>query len=113
MAAQPCVRCGTPVAVGAVTCPVCGVEHPHRQRPLRAQALARRRLVVLGSVLLAVVVLVALSLAGGGSKRSAQCKAYDQARARYDHAVSAGEEVTPDQLAEVDQLHAACTSSEH
>jgi hypothetical protein len=100
------------VAVGSVTCPACGAEHPHRQRPLRAQALAKRRLVVLGLVLLAVVALVALSFAGGGSKRSAQCRAYDDAQARYDHARSAGEDVTPDQLAEVDRLHAACAASE-
>ena len=112
MAVQPCVRCHAPIAVGSVTCPQCGAEHPHRQRPLRAQALAKRRLLVLGSVLLAVVALVAVSYARRGSGRTAECKAYDQAQARYDRATSSGEEITADLIAQVERLRAACADSE-
>ena len=114
MAVQPCVRCHNPVAVGSVTCAHCGAEHPHRNRPVRAAAAARRRLVLLGCVALAVLTYVALSFVWvGGEKRTAQCKAYDKAQARYDRAASSGTDVNADLVAEVERLRAACADSEH
>jgi hypothetical protein len=70
-------------------------------------------MVVIGCVVLAVLAYVALSFVQtGGKERSAQCKAYDAAKARYDRAATAGEEVSPDVVAQLDRLRAACEDSE-
>ena len=114
MAVQPCVRCRNDVPVGAVTCPYCGAEHPHRTRPVRAAAVARRRIVVIGCVVAAVLVYVALSFVqvGSGEERTAECKAFDQAQARYQQAASSGDEVPPDLSAQLERLRRACDVSE-
>ena len=112
MALQPCVRCHVPVPVGSTTCPQCGAEHPHRNRPVRAAAVARRRLVVIGCVVLAVLAYVALSFVWvGGEERTAQCRAYDEAQARYDRAAAAGEEIGPDVVARLERLRSDCDAS--
>ena len=112
MAAHDCVVCGLATPPGAVECPHCGADHPHRQRPRRAQALARRRQLVLLGVLAGVVVLGLVVVLTGGGGRSKQCLAYDAAQARYDQAVSSGEEDAADLGAAADRLHAACAASE-
>jgi hypothetical protein len=114
VAVQPCVRCHNPIAVGSQTCSFCGAEHPHRSRPVRAAAVARRRMVVVGCVVLAVLAYVALSFVWvGGEERTSQCRAYDAAQARYERAAGSGEDVGPDVIAQLDRLRAACADSEH
>ena len=114
MAVQPCVRCHNPIAVGSQTCSFCGAEHPHRSRPVRAAAAARRRLVVIGCVVLAVLAYVALSFVwvGGEEGPTAECRAYDAAQARYERAIGSGEEVGPDVAAQLERLRTACADSE-
>jgi hypothetical protein len=112
--AHECVVCGQQAPPGALTCPHCGADRPHRQRPVRAQALARRRRLVLGAILAGAVAWALLIAFGGGTSRSRECRAYDTATQKYDQAVA--EAVPPEEeLAklrdDVDRFRAACDRS--
>ena len=112
--AHECVVCGQQAPPGALTCPHCGAERPHRHRPVRAEALARRRRLVLGGILAGVVAWALLIAFGGGTSRSRECRAYDTASERYDQVVA---EAVPadDELArlrdDVERLRVACERS--
>ena len=109
--AHECVECGRQTPPGALTCQHCGAEWPHRQRAVRAHALARRRRLVLLAVLGAVLAVVAVTALTGGDSVSRQCRDLDAATAKYDQAVAAPD---PDEaevaqlLANVQRLTPAC-----
>jgi hypothetical protein len=68
---------------------------------------------VIGCVVAAVLTYVALSFVWvGGEERTAECRVYDEAQARYERAAGSGEDVGPDVLAQLDRLRTACNDSE-
>jgi hypothetical protein len=116
MAVQACVQCGNPAPVGALVCPHCGAEHPHRRRPKRSQALTRRRrtrLAAAGSAVLLLVLVVRFYGVGGGP--SEECERYDTARSQLDRQLAIGADVGDAAVvalqAEVERLQAACQAS--
>ena len=114
--AHECVECGRQTAPGALKCPHCGADRPHRRRPVRAEVIARRRRLVLFGMLAATIVFAALTFLGGGETRTQQCRDYDAAQAQYDKALGDGGDPAGDELtrlrAELEQLRVACERSE-
>jgi len=111
MATEACVACGQLEVVGAPKCRHCGAEWPHRQRAVKAQALEKRRRVVLAGAL-AGAVLLAFFVTRTGGGESKQCRDYDAAQSRYDDALGGGADLADPQVvtlqAEVERLRVAC-----
>lgn len=81
---------------------------------MRAQALAKRRRLVLLGVLAAVVAVAGLVVLTGGGGRSVRCREYDAARSQYDKAVSSAVDPADPEVTrlhdEVERLRVACES---
>ena len=111
MATEACVACGQQEVVGAPKCRHCGADWPHRQRAVKAEALAKRRRLVLAGVL-AGAVLLAFFVTRSGGGESRECRDYDAAQSRYDDALGGGADPADPEIvtqqAEVERLRLAC-----